>query len=438
MSKGTQIRKYKKRPRDGLRSLIHIVAGAIILVLLTGCPISEKPLLSNPDSVDLPEAFLLVIADDESTEESGIPFQLVEGNVYEARSNDKAIRLSFKKLESSPTGKFDGYILQYEEIAKGKKSYIYYKADIRDRVATGAPILEIWTINNWQNAEVREYLSSLQGFKADIPPLSKKGDLTRGTSPLMLDNYNDLEAVMSNSWNFPTLKEVDYYHDKYEIYVESDPTSMAAFRRKYAPSPDKPEVAKTANTPPPVKSAGSNLLRNNWIYNEEQTFNGPRKNLISTPTEATGNYAAAHLRVSCDQSDMAVEVMWGTPMKNAFPNSTQDGVIVNAQLGKTSPWRMGWSPDSDFYRTRQPTTSISIGGSIDSLIFGALGVDHKNEFNWTPRDLSRKLYKESANRGSSSSITLRARAKAGHLVALTFDLQNYKNMVDARFPANCR
>ena len=407
-------------------------------MLLTGCPVSKKPLLSDPDSVDLPNSFILVMADSETTEVSGIPFQLVEGNVYEGVSKDESIRLSFKKLESSLTGKFDGYILQYEKTKEGKSEYTYYKAEIRDRVAAGAPILEIWTINNWQNTEVRNFLSSLRGFKAEIPPLPKEGERTRGGSLLVLDNYNDLEAVMTDSWNFPTLEDEDYRQSRFEIYVESDPKSMTAFRRKYAPSPNKSEVAKTAMTPPPAKSTGSNLLRKSWIYNEEQTFSGPRKYLLSTPTEATGNYAAAHLRVSCEQSDMAVEVMWGTPMKNAFPNSTQDGVIVNAQLGETSPWRMGWSPDSDFYRTRQPTTSISIGGSIDSLIFGALGVDHKNEFNWTPRDLSRKLYKESANRGSSSSITLRARAKAGHLVALKFDLHNYKNMVDARFPSNCK
>lgn len=200
------------------------------------------------------------------------------------------------------------------------------------------------------------------------------------------------------------------------------------------PSP-RPSTGEPATSQPAEPSR--QVATSRWVH-DSPVENGVRKHyLYNFASTALGNYANPFLRVECKSSGVNVVVMWGKPMKNMYPESSnQEAVRVDAKFGRSGWKTLAWALSGDRFVTYPPTAFNAVGSGVDSAIFSLLGMDSISKrnsamFAWNARSFVNQLR-------SHDSLVLSAQDSSNREVKLNIDLAGYRELSQQHFAGRCR
>lgn len=140
---------------------------------------------------------------------------------------------------------------------------------------------------------------------------------------------------------------------------------------------------------------------------------------------------------------MDIEVMWGAPMKNMYPDASMPTATrVFAEFGGAAKWDMGWQPSSDGFITRAPGVQLDVGSSLDSFIFSILGMDsisksNKEMFNWSAEQFFNRMAKQAHSSSENHLLRLSARNTSNRKLTLEFDLTGLNESANQHFKGVC-
>lgn len=195
--------------------------------------------------------------------------------------------------------------------------------------------------------------------------------------------------------------------------------------------------APQAATKKPQRTKPAQPVKSSWVH-DSPIENGVRRNyLYNFASTALGSYANPFLRVACGSDGVNVAIMWGKPMKNMYPESSnQEAVRVSAKFGQADWQTIAWSLSRDRFVTYPPTAFNSIGSGVDSAIFSLLGMDTISKrnsamFEWNARSFVNLVR-------SNNKLVLSARDSSNRDVTLNIDLTGYRESARKHFSSRCR
>ncbi len=181
----------------------------------------------------------------------------------------------------------------------------------------------------------------------------------------------------------------------------------------------------------------------NWAFIDESSSSKTRRYLTLLESGSTNTYSKTTLRVACMSDGMDVEVMWGAPMKNMYPDkSVPTSTRVSAQFGDSAVWDMGWQPSSDGFVTRAPGVQLDVASGIDSFLFSLLGMDsiskkNKEMFNWTAEQFVNRIAKQAHSSSENHFLRLSAKNTSNSKLTLKFDLTGFNELANQHFKGVC-
>ncbi len=178
-----------------------------------------------------------------------------------------------------------------------------------------------------------------------------------------------------------------------------------------------------------------------WVFSDDSTSSRTRRYVSLVASQSTGS-SQTTIRMSCTKNGMGVEVIWGEPLKNLYPNeSVPTATRVFAKFGNSAVWDMAWQPVSNSTVTREPSVQLDISSNIDSAIFSLLGMEsiskkNKDMFDWTPEQFFNRMAKQE-HVSKNPILKLSAKTAGNQNLTSVFDLTGFNEIAKQKFGGVC-
>ena len=186
------------------------------------------------------------------------------------------------------------------------------------------------------------------------------------------------------------------------------------------------------NSIPGGGSVKSSAFRSSWNSSGTNYLGGVGGSVRSSSTDSKGNV----LEFTCSGRDLVVHMYWGQSMKNIYPDaSVPTATKVTARFSSGNSWDMGWTHEQDGRVSGVPKTQLGISSTIDSAIFGLLGLDgiaKKNSqmFDWHALELLQRMINEE-KKSTDGLVQFVSRDTIGRNITATFKIRGLTKRVSS-------